>query len=334
MSEPNLSANPPAEPREELGQRLRSARELRGLDRDELAQRLKLRPDIVDAVERGNYASLGAPVFVRGYLRSYAAAMELSPALIQPVIESLGEAPKLGPSPASIPRNPWIERYSLAGSYLVGTVLIMSVIWAAVQTDGFGLVARLGEPPSPLDLRVPDSAEEAADVVVSGPLLPATDHTATDGFETPAAQELAAPAPAPTAPLGAAPVVTTPVPPVRSAPVMASLVPALDRGEGRFSIRVSADTWLEIRDASGKRIKYDIQKAGEQEYRGQPPFELRIGNAGKAELLVEGRSIDLAPFSRREIARLRLVAAGGALSAEELPRASDARSAAPGSGER
>lgn len=331
MSEPNPSANPPAESREELGQRLRAARELRGLDRDELAQRLKLRPDIVDAVERGDYTSLGAPVFVRGYLRSYVSAMELPAALIQPVIESLGEAPKLGPSPASIPRNPWIERYSLAGSYLVGTVLIMSVIWAAVQTDGFGLVARLGEPPSPLDLGVADRGDESVDVVVSGPLLPATDFTATDGFEPPAEQALAATAPAPIGPLSAAPAAASPV---RSAPVMASLVPALDRGEGRFSIRVSADTWLEIRDASGKRIKYDIQKAGEQEYRGQPPFELRIGNAGKAELLVEGRSIDLAPFSRREIARLRLVAAGGALSAEELPRASDARAAAPDSTER
>lgn len=310
MSESNANATPSPEQRVALGQHLRAARELLGLGRDDLAQRLKLRPDIVDAVESGHYAALGAPVFVRGYLRSYAGAVGVDVAVLQPVFDTLGDAPKLGPSPIAVRRNPWIERYSLAGTYLVGTVLVMSIIWAAVQTEGFRRVAGLDEPLTVVAEPLP--ADVPVVTPLAGPPAPATDVAAADGFEDEDqdADSRATP-------------VAEPAP---SAPVMASMVPTLDRGEARFSIRVAADTWLEIRDGNGKRIQYDIQKAGEQEYRGKPPFELRIGNAGQAELLVDGRGIDLEPFSRREIARLRLVAEGAALTPQTLPRATESRS--------
>lgn len=302
MSEQNPNAASFSEHCVALGQRLRAARESHGLNREDLALRLRLRPDIVDAVERGSYGALGAPVFVRGYLRSYATAVGIDAGELASVFDSLGDAPKLGPSPITVRPNPWIERYSLAGTYLVGTVLVMSILWAAVQTEGFGLVARLGKPPLPV--------LESEPVLTVVPLLPPADVGVADGFEEDA--ERTSPA-------------EETVEPARSAPVMASMVPSMDRGEARFSIRVAADSWLEIRDGDGKRLQYDIQKAGEQEYRGKPPFELRIGNAGQAELLVAGRGVDLEPYSRREIARLRLIAEGGELSPEALPRAAEPR---------
>lgn len=311
MSESNANATPSPEQRVALGQHLRAAREVLGLGRDELAQRLKLRPDIVDAVESGQYAALGAPVFVRGYLRSYAGAVGIDAAELQAVFDTLGDAPRLGPSPIAVRRNPWIERYSLAGTYLVGTVLVMSIIWAAVQTEGFRRVAGLDEPLTVVAEPVPSDVPVV--VPLAGPPAPTMDVAAADGFEDEGQDD--------TAGLGSPMAEPTP-----SAPVMASMVPSLDRGEARFSIRVAADTWLEIRDGNGKRIQYDIQKAGEQEYRGKPPFDLRIGNAGQAELLVDGRGIDLEPFSRREIARLRLVAEGAALTPQTLPRATESRS--------
>ncbi|MCU0753759.1 MAG: DUF4115 domain-containing protein [Xanthomonadales bacterium] len=312
MSEQNANPNPPADPRAVLGQHFRSARMALHLSRDDLAQRLRLRPDIVDALEKGDYAPLGAPVFVRGYLRSYAAAVQVDTAELQVVTASLGDAPKIGPSPIAVRRNPWIERYSLAGTYLVGTVLVMWILWSAVQT---GLVARLAEPTLPLP--------EPEVALMPLPITPAvTDVAAADGFEEDAQDSQAASD------------AVLPDEAVRQGPVMASMVPSLDRGEARFAIRVADDTWLEIRDASGKRIQYDIQRAGEKEYRGKPPFELRIGNAARAEVLVDGRSLDLAPYSRREIARLRLIADGSTLRAEALPRAAESRSTEAGSTER
>lgn len=314
MSEQNANPNPPVDQREALGQRFRSARVALSLSRDDLAQRLRLRPDIIDALEKGDYASLGAPVFIRGYLRSYAAAVQVDTEELQAVHAGLGDAPKIGPSPIAARRNPWIERYSLAGTYLVGTVLVMWILWSAVQT---GLVAQLAEPTLPLP--------EPEVALMPLPILPATPDVATaDGFERNAAQAVQA----------ADGESATPAEPTRQGPVMASMVPSLDRGEARFAVRVADDTWLEIRDASGKRIQYDIQRAGEQEYRGKPPFELRIGNAAQAELLVDGHRLDLAPFSRREIARLRLIAESGTLRAEALPRQAESRSGESDAGER
>ena len=56
---------------------LREVRESRELSIDEVAHDLHLSREIVLALEEGDYESLGAAVFVRGHLRSYARLLEL-----------------------------------------------------------------------------------------------------------------------------------------------------------------------------------------------------------------------------------------------------------------
>ena len=56
---------------------LRGAREARGISIDDVVHDLHLSRDVVLALEEGDYDSLGAPVFVRGHLRSYARLLEL-----------------------------------------------------------------------------------------------------------------------------------------------------------------------------------------------------------------------------------------------------------------
>lgn len=55
-----------------IGQRLRLAREQAGLTVAEVGTRLKMPTRAVEALEAEDWARLGAPVFVRGQLRSYA----------------------------------------------------------------------------------------------------------------------------------------------------------------------------------------------------------------------------------------------------------------------
>jgi len=61
------------------GAMLRAAREQRQLSVDEVAHELRLAPDIIVALEAGDFESLGPAVFVRGYLRNYAKLLELAP---------------------------------------------------------------------------------------------------------------------------------------------------------------------------------------------------------------------------------------------------------------
>lgn len=60
------------------GEILRYVREASRLSQSEVAQRLCLREQIIDALERDAYNELPAPVFIKGYLRSCADLFHLS----------------------------------------------------------------------------------------------------------------------------------------------------------------------------------------------------------------------------------------------------------------
>ncbi len=55
-----------------LGDEFRAARESRGLSLEEVHERIHLRPAYLEAIESEDWASIGEPVYVRGFLRTYA----------------------------------------------------------------------------------------------------------------------------------------------------------------------------------------------------------------------------------------------------------------------
>jgi cytoskeleton protein RodZ len=57
------------------GATLRAAREKSGLRLDEVALKTKIPLHVLEAIEHDDTAKLGQPVYVRGYLRKYAAAL-------------------------------------------------------------------------------------------------------------------------------------------------------------------------------------------------------------------------------------------------------------------
>ena len=65
------------------GARLARARERLGLSLDQVADPLKLDRHTIVALEQGDHRAIGAPVFVRGFLRRYATLVGESPAEIE-----------------------------------------------------------------------------------------------------------------------------------------------------------------------------------------------------------------------------------------------------------
>ncbi|WP_042831820.1 helix-turn-helix domain-containing protein, partial [Xanthomonas citri] len=59
------------------GQHLREAREAAGLSVDEVAGKLRMPAHVVHALEQEDWQRLGASVFVRGQLRSYARLLQV-----------------------------------------------------------------------------------------------------------------------------------------------------------------------------------------------------------------------------------------------------------------
>jgi len=62
-----------------LGEQFRAAREARGLSLSEVAEQIRIRSVYLGEIEAENWAAIGAPVYVRGFLRTYARFLGLDP---------------------------------------------------------------------------------------------------------------------------------------------------------------------------------------------------------------------------------------------------------------
>jgi len=76
---------------------------------------------------------------------------------------------------------------------------------------------------------------------------------------------------------------------------------------GRIVLHFDAESWVEIRDASGKVLLSQLNPAGsERAVQGTPPFSVVVGNAQHVQLTYDGQPFDLAPHIRVEVARFSL----------------------------
>ena len=133
----------PDQSRLHAGEQLRVAREAAGLTQADVAERLKMPLRVVRSLEDEDWSRLGAPVFVRGQLRSYARLLGID---AEPVIE----ASEVGPvaPPQLTPRTftpPWQRFAEQAGRrlvYVVMTVAIAIPVWLGLANRApEGLVA-------------------------------------------------------------------------------------------------------------------------------------------------------------------------------------------------
>jgi len=69
----------------------------------------------------------------------------------------------------------------------------------------------------------------------------------------------------------------------------------------------SRESWVEVRDGAGNVIFGQLNPEGSiRVVRGEPPFALVVGNASGVSLTYNGKTVDLAPHTRTDVARLTL----------------------------
>lgn len=85
-----------------LGARLRSARKARALTIEQVGERLHLEESMLRAIEDDRYEALGAPVFVRGYLKAYAGLLGLPE---QSVLDAYRQADPASTEPPQLVRE-------------------------------------------------------------------------------------------------------------------------------------------------------------------------------------------------------------------------------------
>jgi len=92
-----------------VAEQLHQAREARHLSVQQVADITKLRTDHVRALEEGNYAVFSAPVYIRGFVRTYSTLLKLDvPQVMATLDAELGQTRKFAEPPPLTdgPRGP------------------------------------------------------------------------------------------------------------------------------------------------------------------------------------------------------------------------------------
>jgi cytoskeleton protein RodZ len=90
-----------AEPfdRQNIGSRLRAAREAKGFTISELADQTRVRVAALEAIEAGDFARLPEPIYVQSYLRAFAQAVGVP---VEPVLEAFRRGAPSIPVPSAV----------------------------------------------------------------------------------------------------------------------------------------------------------------------------------------------------------------------------------------
>lgn len=313
--------------------RLRQAREARGISLAQVSAHLKLTLRQIEAIERGELSVLPGAAFSRGFVRNYARFLQLDPAPFLAAIDA-GEGhepaalaeqmftPSLGRMP-----TPGDARFSAlpAGLLVIALAVLLGLGWYFRWFEARDDAALLESPEPPVPevsavvASVPPASVEAS-AAASLPAAGASPVVAPSAVASGTAQSL--PAASASAPLAgqsvpgvraSAPAV--PVPVMQSQPVRAQSAPlaqAAVAGQSavagalpRIVLTFDGDSWVEVRDATGKVVFSRLSQTGVvQEVQGIAPFSLVIGNAPKVRLAWKGRPVDLAPYLKGDVARL------------------------------
>jgi cytoskeletal protein RodZ len=236
-----------------LGEEFRSAREARGLSLSDVAERLHIRGVYLAAIEDEDWKAIGAPVYVRGFMRTYARFLGLdAEAAVSRFTQAAG-APAPSTTPRLIeerPREP--DPSGSSGRPSVVAMLAVLLAVAVVAYVGYSYAQyRAGTP-------VTASATAAAS---PGVVVPVVD-PANDGLTPRAAG---------------------------TAPSRAAAKPTPPAAHG-LHVAVTQTSWVLVK-VDGTVVAEGTFPPGTAKSFAGHVADVRVGNAGGVDIAVNGRPI-------------------------------------------
>jgi cytoskeleton protein RodZ len=275
-----------------VGAELAAARQAQGLALADVAQQLKFAPRQLEALEQERFGALPGPTIARGMLRNYARLLGLD---ADALLERLGgrlEAPdadKLAarfsqPVPFSDHGRRSTVVYAVVSLAILGAVGALAYEWHEERSSSrqLAFVAAAKAPLEPTRADVPAAA--------------------------PAPAPVPAPAPAAAPAKPAAKLTVAAAVPAAGVPEK-TIAPARPASAGPHRIVVSCqeECWIEVKDGLERQLVSSLNPPGtERVVRGQPPFDIVIGNAQHVRVTYNDRPVDLQPHTRVEVARFTL----------------------------
>lgn len=298
-----------------LGVLLQNAREQHGLSIDDISNRLRLSPRQIKALESDDFAALPEAMITRGFIRNYARLLGLD---AEPLLQAYRAFVPSSDSPRAISiqsenilisgsnKRPWLM-YMLASLVIALLVGAWLVYVDYVPEKSTQQAAKPGPSTKTEVAAEPGATTESGTYTESLPMaaLPAAERAQED--TAPAVAE--APSPAVAAPQVAKPVPATPA--VAGVAVTTSNpsnpAPASNKTLAKLKFTFSDHTWVSVTDRNNKEIFNKTKAAGSEDtVEGEPPFKVVIGNVAGSKLVFNDKPVDLAPYTKLNVAHLTL----------------------------
>lgn len=265
-------------PQQGSGLRLRQAREAAGLGIAEVAARMRVPARVVTSLEEGQWERLGAAVYVRGHLRSYARVVGLA----EDELPVADELPPVAP-PALQPRT-FTPRYRRVAEqaarrmvYVVITATLVVPVWMVTRGHMEG---------SPAQVASLDAS--------TGPV--------TEGQQAAPASSISQ---RPQRPFVAS------MAPIQTRRAQPTQVQGSTQAEAPLSLRFKDDSWVEIFGHDGRPLEQALLHAGEERsFAAGEVGRIVLGNAGAVEVSRFGDIQDIQPFQRANVARFTVSSDG------------------------
>jgi cytoskeleton protein RodZ len=307
------------------GKTLAAARAGLNLSVADVSQQIKYAVKQIAAIESDDYAKLPGTTFVRGMIRSYAKLVQIDP---EPLLADLGRSDIPAAATVDLRTNrqePFIEGGGKSNRIYVSLSVAALVAVAVVvyewqinppDTGQVVTITPRGEneaaPPPPTHVPSAPAPATAPFAAAASGTTSSPAAAGTPSAPAPAAV-LSAPAPTSTMESAAAGAGHAPQPAGQaSQPAAQTAATAAAAGETvvpkkRIELTFDQLSWVEIKQADGKILLSQLNQPGTKRViEGTPPFSIVIGNAANVKLKYNDVPIDLRPYFKVDVARLKL----------------------------
>src|SRR5579875_910427 len=241
-----------------LGEEFRSAREARGLSLSEVSEQIHIRSVYLNAIENDDWPSIGAPVYVRGFLRTYARFLGLD---AEGAVERFNRTippERHAPAAAAVTSVGGVEDERAGVSpWAIVSVLVAAILVGFVGFEWWTYAHGTSE-----NAVATAPQATAAATAPAGPVQPGS-VAGGSGTAAPDAASSASPPPSP----------------------LASAAASLHH---QLAIRLTERSWLRV-TVDGKTQLEGIYPFGTARTVHGSVADVRAGNAGGVQVVVDGR---------------------------------------------
>lgn len=282
LVDPETFQSAPKTSMESIGSYLRQVREAKGYTLDHMAAKTKIQRPILEALEEEQFAQLPEIVFTKGFLRTYARALELDE---EDVLRRFLDAANPFYAQKEIEyqqtrvQQEEARRQKLGKTILIGITvsLLLGLLWLLSTRPQPDL------PSAPSPNSSPLRAEPASEPVEPLPAPSATETLERQPQPTPSAASVPPPA-ASSQPL-------QPSPNLQSASPNVAISPPQ-----RLQLEAKELTWVVVQADDGERQEALLKPGDRATWEAQNHFTITLGNAGGVVVTLNGQTLQ--PFGK------------------------------------